>query len=701
MAHLAKSVGRAAWRAVGVAVVWLSILSGSARAQDAGVLSGSASAQGSDKPCSLREFGCSLQEYFLAHTHGYLDNFVILRNDTFKTDYHVPSNRYRVSLQFSGPIGGGEGQPLGLPIDRLEYFMELRPEYESIYDISPRFGNDNGISTSGRGQPPGASNAELLKAFGFNPNNFEQIYNKSNLRIVDARSPSVNFLNPNTQRRAWIDLDASETDLELGRLHATNWDLYYPIREFYIDTYFDALGGTNWLRLGKQQFVWGKADFFRLQDIVNPVNFADHFFIDPFDDTRIPLWGAQFEHRFGDVGIFKELAGDVVWVFDRYTSLGFGSASQPWAIGFGRELNAFAFGNDLFGNSLFPNEPKNSINSALAFDKRPSWNMKNTGVGTKWVWLFGNVRVQMTDWFAFQDVPAFRWDFLHISEDHPATADAPALVGCSAVLPPPGSPGGGHTTINAFGNPVRVNVDPGKINMKAAPIVAGVPSDIQNSAYIEKCGFTGQLSARYRKQNTLGFSFDWFEPNTGFVVRSENSWTANALVTDTTTPNWLNSSNIVRWVMGLDRPTMITALNPLRSFFLSAQAFGTYLTDVKAGRYGNPNGANANYIFTAFAQTQYWRDQLVCLIFGAYGLTGGDATTGGNVEYLYDNHWSLQLGVTGFLGKRKEHDIGPFAFATTDGRPFTETGFGIGHMQAGGSERNQMDEFFSRVRFRF
>jgi hypothetical protein len=672
MAHRAKSFARGTSRAVRITGVWLLLLSpGLVRAQ-------------------------GVADYLQAHTHGYLDNFVILRNDTFKTDYHVASNRYRASLQFSGPIGDGGGQPFGLPINRIEYFMELRPEYESIYDISPRFGSDNGISTSGRGQPPGASNAALLKAFGFNPNNFEEIYQKSNLRIVDARSPSVNFLNPNTQRGAWEDLDASTTDLRISRLQANNWDLYYPIREFYIDAYFDALGGTNWLRLGKQQHVWGKADFFRLQDVVNPVNFADHFFIDPFDDTRIPLWSALFEHRFGDVGIFKELAGSVVWVFDRYTSLGFGSASQPWAIGFGRELNAFAFGNDLFGQALFPQVDGKQVNASLAFDKRPNWTLKNTGVGTKWVWLFGNVRVQMTDWFAFQDVPAFRWDLLNILD----------IPGCNEVLPPPGGQGGTPVLTNpldAAGTrlPVRVQVVPGAINMKAAPVVANVPRDIQNSAYIEKCGFTGQLSARYRKQNTLGISFDWFEPNTGLVLRSENSWTTNALVTDTTTPNWLNDTNIVRWVMGVDRPTMITALNPLRSFFLSAQAFGTYLTDVKAGRYGNPNGANANYIFTAFAQTQYWRDQLVCLIFGAYGLTGGDATTGGNVEYLVSNNWSLQLGVTGFLGKRKEHDIGPFAAFTTDGRPFTETGFGIGHMQAGGSERNQMDEFFSRVRYRF
>jgi hypothetical protein len=639
---------------------------------------------------SARAGAQGIADYFQAHTHGYLEDFVILRNDTFKTDYHVASDRYRASLQFSGPIGS-EQSSLGW-FDRIEYFMELRPEYESIYDISPRFGNDPGISTSGRGQPLGASNAGLVNSFGFNKNDFEELYQKSNLRIPSPRSPDVNFLNSDTQRRAWRDLDASQTDLRLGRLQETNGDLYYPIREFYIDAYFDALGGVNWLRLGKQQHVWGKADFFRLQDVVNPVNFADHFFIDPFDDTRIPLWSALFEHRFGDVGVFKELAGQVVWVFDRYTPLGFGTGSQPWAIGFGRELGAFAFGDNLFGDLLFPGQ---NINSALAFNRQPRWNLRNTGVGSKWAWLFGNVRVQLTDWFAFQDVPAFGWSKLHILE----------IPGCAEVLPPEGGDGGRSTFTNPAATtvplPVRVNVNPKKIDMKNASIVADAPNDLKQAAYIEKCGLTGELEARYRKQNTLGISFDWFEPNTGIVIRSENSWTANALVVDSTQKNWLNDTNIVRWVIGVDRPTMIPLLNPLRSFFLSAQAFGTHLTDVKAGRYGNPNGSNDNFIFTSFAQTQYWRDQLVVLVFGAIGTTGKDGTVGGNVEYLITNNWSLQLGVTGFAGVRREHDIGPFANFTTDGRPFTETGFGIGHMQAGGSERNQMDEFFSRVRYRF
>ena len=71
--------------------------------------------------------------------HGYVDNFSILRSDTFKEDYHIATSRYRGSVQVSGPLNLN-WTLFGLPISRLEYFVELRPEYESVYDIDDRFG---------------------------------------------------------------------------------------------------------------------------------------------------------------------------------------------------------------------------------------------------------------------------------------------------------------------------------------------------------------------------------------------------------------------------------------------------------------------------------------------------------------------------------------------------------------------------------
>ena len=53
----------------------------------------------------------------------------------------------------------------------------------------------------------------------------------------------------------------------------------YPIRELYMD----GIVGDWWIRMGKQQIVWGKTDFFRLQDVLNPVDFGQHFFFDSFE----------------------------------------------------------------------------------------------------------------------------------------------------------------------------------------------------------------------------------------------------------------------------------------------------------------------------------------------------------------------------------------------------------------------------------
>lgn len=638
--------------------------------------------------------------------HGYVDNFTILRNDSFKDDYHVAASRYRASIQLSGPL-----RILQETFNRFEYFIELRPEYESIYDIGNRFGvgrSSDTIAVSGRGRFP-RRNVDLLRAFGLNPHKFAELWPTDNNIIPYSLTTGSSYGIPNrpqnTRKTAYAGLDQGQDDLRWGMLRDTNMDLYYPVREAYVDMFFEALGGRNWLRLGKQQHVWGKSDFFRLQDIVNPINFSDHFFIDPFDDTRVPLWSALFEHRFGQVGPFKDLAGSLVWVFDRYTSLGLGHPAQPWALGFGKTIDAFALGNDLFAESFFPGQ---GLQAGLYKDDRPKWNLNNSGIGTRWEATVGNFRFQFTDWFAFQDTPAFGFPRMHFLDSPFVAGPGRGVAGScrqdvngNSIFPEAGGQGGRDVTASN-GLAVRAEVNPKLVRMSEARAVSDAKSPEQRRAlYLTRCGFTGNLVAKYRKVNTMGLSVDWFEPNTGFVLRSELSWTANLLTSDLSKPDVFASTNVYRWLIGVDRPTFIRWLNPNRSFFLSAQAFGTHMPDARGGRFGVSNGANDNFIFTFFVQNQYLRDQLAFMLFGVYGTTGNDGTTGGNAEYLVTNNWSVQLGATAFLGVRREHSLGPFGGFTGDGRPVSETGFGLNHMQAGGSERNQMDEFWGRVRYRF
>ena len=68
------------------------------------------------------------------------------------------------------------------------------------------------------------------------------------------------------------------------------------------EAYFEAKMGDTQLRIGKQQVVWGKTDAFRLQDLVNPIDFGQHNVYPSLEDRRIPTLSADLVHSFGNVG---------------------------------------------------------------------------------------------------------------------------------------------------------------------------------------------------------------------------------------------------------------------------------------------------------------------------------------------------------------------------------------------------------------
>ena len=69
------------------------------------------------------------------------------------------------------------------------------------------------------------------------------------------------------------------------------------LRELYVDT---EIGGWS-ARLGKQQVVWGTADGIKLLDIINPTDYRE-MAQNAMEDSRIPLWMANFERDVGDSG---------------------------------------------------------------------------------------------------------------------------------------------------------------------------------------------------------------------------------------------------------------------------------------------------------------------------------------------------------------------------------------------------------------
>ncbi len=67
------------------------------------------------------------------------------------------------------------------------------------------------------------------------------------------------------------------------------------LREFYWD---QAVGPVS-LRLGKQQVTWGEGDYFRVVDVVNPLDMRDFLltYFDDYQEGRLPLWMANLTYH--------------------------------------------------------------------------------------------------------------------------------------------------------------------------------------------------------------------------------------------------------------------------------------------------------------------------------------------------------------------------------------------------------------------
>jgi hypothetical protein len=75
------------------------------------------------------------------------------------------------------------------------------------------------------------------------------------------------------------------------------------------ELYLDGRIGASFIRLGKQQVVWGQADGLRVLDVVNPFSFREFVWPDP-QDRRIPLWTVKSEIPIGNATL------QLLWIPD-------------------------------------------------------------------------------------------------------------------------------------------------------------------------------------------------------------------------------------------------------------------------------------------------------------------------------------------------------------------------------------------------
>lgn len=519
------------------------------------------------------------------------------------------------------------------------------------------------------------------------------------------------------------DVDNSFSDVALGRT-GSGGNLY-PFRELYVDAVMDDW----WFRVGKQQIVWGKTDFFRMQDIINPVDFGRHFFFDSFEDIRIPQWIASAQYRPGSIGPLHDTALQMIWNFDKFQAVGLGNPSEAWAHPFGKEKATFAAFNTYFSPEPcvapvrsaeavlagIPNDPTVAnycapgdgrmasgfgVPLGLASEKLPKHKFKNTEVGARFEFRLADLRFALSHHYGFTDTPVFRFDTVNVSNAVAGFGGGAAGAGAYGGKPVDDTLIVGLT--EGIGIDVTVLSPDAAIQVAAAGGDAGAQAAIaqDNARLFYEQGTTmgGQVAAIYDRVNTTGLSVDYFEQYTGLVFRVESSYSNNELVNNTKKANWVDKADVVRWSIGLDRPTFIPFLNKDRTFFLSAQFFDTWYLDHEGGQDGMFVGKH-NYIITGFAQTHYMRDQLIPQAFGVWEEESDSWVAGFQVQYLFNNYLSMMVGGN-FIwagSENKTFDVGPFR--SFGGNFAEEAVFGFAKQGIGALANN--DELFFRTKVQF
>ena len=156
------------------------------------------------------------------------------------------------------------------------------------------------------------------------------------------------------------------------------------LRELYYEKEFEQLN----LKIGKMQSVWGKADGIKLLDVLNPQDFSE-FILQPFDESRIPLWSLDLNYIFNDA-----LQMEIISIPDTtYHKLPQSGAD-------------YAFTTP----RIIPQAP-NGVSVRVQKSQKSDLSLKNSDIGAKVTTTFDDLEVSFYALYAYDDIPVLFQSF--------------------------------------------------------------------------------------------------------------------------------------------------------------------------------------------------------------------------------------------------------------------------------------------------
>jgi hypothetical protein len=616
-------------------------------------------------------------------------------------------------------------------MDGWGFNVILRGTYDAVYDLnSDQFGKDAGgavelqstVSQGGgvvalvpHGGAPGApvvtydvaagpplglaTNAFLNTAdlLARSPNAGLRVLGDRWHRADGGASFAVPVRPCNIDRRGCQDFggygDQSLNDLRYPEFN-DRWDF---IREIYAKRSFD-IGGDDQLfvKIGKQQVVWGRTDLFRVLDVLNPVDYSRNNIYDELEDIRIPMWMLQAEWRMGATSHMQDSNLQLVWNFDKFRANNLGQCGSPNVIldagcFFRGMVNLWDNGGTVANFAHLPAAAADAIGLpadhwlatnfgphqiGIRDTRLPDWSLDNTQVGVKYEGV-------TTGGLAFSlNALSYR-------------SQLPSLHAFQGEVNP---------FTGGSGNEIPLPQPDGSVG--APPVSHLIAFDIH-----------------FPRLFLLGGSMDFQIEKAKAAVRVEGAWTRGEEFPNTLEPELYSENDVFRSVIGIDRPTFIPFISKSSTVLFSGQLFYQHIFDHERRKstygYVGMNDWEDNVIATLLMRATFRGARVNPQVILANDFQAKAFVWQPSVEWLVTDNLRLNFGANlksrhGEIGDwagddcRSCNPFPPFTTYSDDGQPFTPGSIGLSGLEPIGRFRAgpigaawKENEAFLNLRYKF
>jgi hypothetical protein len=431
------------------------------------------------------------------------------------------------------------------------------------------------------------------------------------------------------------------------------------IREAFVTKTIGMDGGeSTFLKIGKQQVVWGRTDLFRVLDVINPVDYSRNNIYDELQDIRIPMWIAQAEYRMGGNETMQDRNLSVVWNFDKFRPNNLGQGGTPNSIlDAGNLFRSLANCYDngcTVGN--FAGVGANGLQGA-ATNGGLSTNFGPGQIGIKGVdlpnWSLDNTQLGMKFEGVTKEGLSFSLNALTYR------SQLPSLRGMISGINP------------FMGGPVTLATNPPG-HTSATP----VPT---TGSYIPLFNLV------YPRVNLIGGSMDFQVESLGAAMRLEGAYTRGEEFANTLRPALYSKNPVWRSVIGFDRPTFVPFISTERTVLFSGQLFYQHIFNHEKearvwGMSGMPDWEN-NVIGTLLMKAFLMQDRLSPEVIFARDFQAKANVIAPAVEWSATDNLKFKFGANVKFGSEQQNWNWSSGHSANALAPFTYTGVNNGAQQ--------------------